>query len=839
MAGPVDAGRFGVALRAVAARHIPLSWTYGSPRRHLAPHDAVVIDVADRAVDEIDLEEIVRRFHRAPFDLDNGPLLRCLVQPIVDGTTAVGLALHHVSGDAESLMTLWDQIDAVHSGRSLRELTTDYPGYTRWLREHLSQEDRDQWAADPRDEPPAALAIVPPASPVEDGFVRQTASFSPDALRRGAGATSFSAALAALACVLRRSSDGERVALGVIASIRTHPAAETLVGYLLNTLPVELTCPDDATFRELTSEAGAVVGRALAHRAYPLADIVADRRIAGAGPPAINVLLAFHELRSSRLGTHRVEHEVLFNGSAVADATFFVEVHDDRVDLAVEYRGTVMTERDATRLLGDFDALLGRGLDAPSATVSTIAVPSHGASVLSSPALAVPTSVLERILENIERRGVEPAVTCGDETITWAELGRRSNRLATRLRAASVDPGDRVIICLPRSADLIAAIIAVLRVGAAYVPIDPGYPEARIRLIAELAGADVALVADPDRSLTGTDLVVDEATTAASADADAVADVAVGASDVAYVIFTSGSTGTPRGVPVTHRQLDASTFARFAVYDLHPGRFLLVSSVAFDSSVAGLFWTLASGGELVLPTEPESHDPDALLSVIESRRVTHTLMVPTLYQALVERGADRVSWPIIVIVAGEACRAGLVARHATLRPGSILYNEYGPTEATVWTTVHRCVPGEDPVPIGTPIPGATVAIVDDAGRTRPEGVAGELVISGVGVVDGYLGDIAAADGRFGLDSSGARAFRTGDQAVVRDGKLLFLGRRDHQLNVGGVRVEPEEIERVLGGEPTVGAVIVIARDDRQLPALLAAVSPAVLGAAMARAADSC
>ena len=213
---------------------------------------------------------------------------------------------------------------------------------------------------------------------MEDGFLRQTASFSPDALRRGAGATSFSAALAALACVLRRSSDGERVALGVIASIRTHPAAETLVGYLLNTLPVELTCPDGATFRELTSEAGAVVGRALAHRAYPLADIVADRRAAGAAPPAINVLLAFHELRSSRLGTHRVEHEVLFNGSAVADATFFVEVHDDRVDLAVEYRGTVMTERDATRLLGDFDALLGRGLDAPSTTVDTIAVPSHG-----------------------------------------------------------------------------------------------------------------------------------------------------------------------------------------------------------------------------------------------------------------------------------------------------------------------------------------------------------------------------------------------------------------------------------------------------------------------------
>ena len=172
-------------------------------------------------------------------------------------------------------------------------------------------------------------------------------------------------------------------------------------------------------------------------------------------------------------------------------------------------------------------------------------------------------------------------------------------------------------------------------------------------------------------------------------------------------------------------------------------------------------------------------------------------MVPTLYQALVERGADRASWPNVVIVAGEACPAGLVARHATLRPGSVLYNEYGPTEATVWTTVHRCVPGEDPVPIGTPIPGATVTIVDDAGRARPEGVAGELVISGVGVVDGYVGDIAASDGRFVLDPSGARAFRTGDQAVVRDGRCAVprpprpsAERRRRSRRAGGDRTGP-------------------------------------------------
>jgi amino acid adenylation domain-containing protein len=831
VAGAIDASRFADALRAVATRHVPLTWTYATPRRRLAPEAAVEIELSAHPVGEGELDAVVRRFHRAPFDLEHGPLLRGLVQPLADGTSAVVLALHHVCGDAESLMTLWDQIDAVYGDRPLAALTTDYAAYTAWLRAGLTPEDRAEWVAAAGAPPVASLAIVAPSPPVDDGFLRQRASFSPSALRRGSGATGFSAALAALACVVRRSSDGERIGIGVIASTRVHPAADQLVGYLLNTLPVELECPASARFRELAGEAGAVVGKALAHRAYPLADIVADRRAAGAPLPAINVLLAFHELRSSRLGGHLVEHEVLFNGSAVADATFFVEVHDDRVDVAVEYRGSVMSGADAERLLGDFDALLRQGLDSPATVLDSFLLPSDGSGSLSSLPLAEATPILDRILANIAAHGAEPAVACGDETITWTELGGRSAALAARLRAASVEPGDRVIVCVPRSVDLIAAIVAVLRVGATYVPIDPTYPEARIRLIAELAGAEVALVGEPGRSLTRTDLVVGERRGAV---ADPVDVPPVAGDDIAYVIFTSGSTGTPRGVAVSHDRLAASTAARFAVYDQHPGRFLLLSSVAFDSSVAGLFWTLAAGGQLVLPTEAEAHDPDALLALIASHHITHTLMVPTLYQALVERGATGSWWPEVVVVAGEACPAGLVARHTALRPGSALYNEYGPTEATVWSTVHRGVAGEDPVPIGVPVPGASVAVVDDTGRPRPSGVAGELVIGGSGVVDGYLDDPAATEARFATESGG-RMFRTGDRAVVRDGRVLFLGRVDHQLNVGGVRVEPEEIERVLAGEPTVGAALVTARDPRPLATLMAGVAPAVLGPAMARA----
>ena len=191
-----------------------------------------------------------------------------------------------------------------------------------------------------------------------------------------------------------------------------------------------------------------------------------------------------------------------------------------------------------------------------------------------------------------------------------------------------------------------------------------------------------------------------------------------------------------------------------------------------------------------------------------------------------------------MIVAGETCPGDLVDRHFALRPASELYNEYGPTEATVWATVQRCEPGIDPVPIGVPIPGCDVRIVDLAGRVRPEGVVGELVIGGVGVVDGYLGGDDSEPRKFSRTPDGIRSFRTGDLAAVRNGGVRYLGRLDDQMNLGGVRVEPEEIERVLAGDPSVSAVIVVPHDPRTIETLMAALPSDVLGDAMSRAAGA-
>jgi thioesterase domain-containing protein len=257
------------------------------------------------------------------------------------------------------------------------------------------------------------------------------------------------------------------------------------------------------------------------------------------------------------------------------------------------------------------------------------------------------------------------------------------------------------------------------------------------------------------------------------------------------------------------------------VYGADDRSFLVVSSLAFDSSVAGLFGTLTTGGTVVLPTDAVASDPDALIELVETTGVDATLMVPSLYRALLMRGADRPRWMRTVIVAGEACPGDLVQHHHRLRPESALWNEYGPTEATVWASVHHCVPGDDPVPIGRPIAGTTLRVIDGAGHPLAAGCSGELEISGSGVSDGYVNDADAMRHAF-VESDLGRSYRTGDRTRIEGGLVWFEGRNDDQLSVNGLRVEPAEIERLLVGIDQVVDAAVSVADPRRLEEALTA-----------------
>jgi len=429
-----------------------------------------------------------------------------------------------------------------------------------------------------------------------------------------------------------------------------------------------------------------------------------------------------------------------------------------------------------------------------------------------------PCLLHEWILASAAAHPAQVAVRANGQELTYAALEQRSAALAAELAGLGVGPGMRVGVHLERSLDLVVALLAVLRAGGAYVPLPPAYP--RERVLGALADSQAAVVVGSARSALALSGFRGQIV---RADAERSATPAprptLGVHDLAYVIYTSGSTGKPKGVPVTHANLAHSTRARLAYYRSPVERYLLLSSFAFDSSVAGIFWTLVSGGTLVLPPEGFEKELAALPDLIAAERPTHLLGLPSLWTLLLEQappGAlDSLS---TVIVAGESCPPELVKRHHATRPSTALFNEYGPTEGTVWSTVFDTAQAfaRPQVPIGRPIPGSTNYVLDGARRLVPTGVAGELWIGGPGVVQGYLARPELSAERFADDPfvRGGRMYRTGDRARwLPDGNLEFLGRLDQQVKIRGYRIELEEIEAVLGAHPSVREAVVAARDD--------------------------
>ncbi|MGW0836144.1 non-ribosomal peptide synthetase [Streptomyces prunicolor] len=423
------------------------------------------------------------------------------------------------------------------------------------------------------------------------------------------------------------------------------------------------------------------------------------------------------------------------------------------------------------------------------------------------------------------------AVRTGGDAITYRELDLWAGRIAARLAAAGVGRGDRVGVLVEPSTSMVAAVLGTMRAGAAYVPVDLSHPDSRMVGVLADARVSAAVVSDTARSRlagSGVPLVRAEQAPRDGAPAEEgdpaarAAVVEVGPSDPAYLIYTSGSTGEPKGVLVEHGQLSASTCARRLLYPGTPV-FLLVSPLAFDSSVAGLWGTLTTGGRLIVATPDEVRDPERLVGLVERHRVTRLLCVPQLYGLLLDAaerlGVERLRTLDTVTVAGEPLPRPLVDRHFALHHRQVaLVNEYGPTETTVWASCHRFdAPGR--VSIGSPVPGTRLHVLDDQLRPVPPGAEGELFVGGAGVSRGYFGRPEATAQVF-LDDPfaelpGARMYRTGDRVRWNDdGTLDFLGRRDQQVKIRGHRVEPGAVEEELRGLPGVRDAVVVADDRR-------------------------
>ena len=436
-----------------------------------------------------------------------------------------------------------------------------------------------------------------------------------------------------------------------------------------------------------------------------------------------------------------------------------------------------------------------------------------------------------------------PAVTGPGGTLSHAELDQRVTALTQQLLAQGLEPGARIAHFLPRDLDAVVALVAILRAGACYVPIDPTYPGERIEHIlrdsqARLVLTHRARVQDLPAHWQPRALSIDQAMPAVPLRDEP----SVSRDQPAYLIYTSGSTGQPKGVVISHANALHSLAARLAGYPQPVERFLLLSSFAFDSSIAGLFWSLAQGGCLHLASETEQKDPLQLARLIRSRGVSHLLALPSLYALILDELGDSPSPLNTAIVAGESCPPALVDNHYRRQPGAQLYNEYGPTEASVWSTVALCQPDQDQgaVPIGRAIAHTRVYLLDSDGTPVARGLKGEIHIAGPGLSDGYLGLAQMTAEKFirashpSLDNQ--RLYRTGDFAWQDlDGQLRFLGRTDSQIKLRGYRIELGEIETALCNVSGAKLAVVLLDTRQREPSLRAFIeSSTVLQASAVR-----
>jgi amino acid adenylation domain-containing protein len=419
--------------------------------------------------------------------------------------------------------------------------------------------------------------------------------------------------------------------------------------------------------------------------------------------------------------------------------------------------------------------------------------------------------------EQVERRPAATALVYEDRQLSYDELNRRANRVAHYLRGLGIGPDTVVALALPRSPELIIALLAVLKAGAAYLPVDLGYPADRVAYMFDDARPAATLtlreLADQLPDATGPRILLDDPGPYATAPAGNPAGVAT-ADDLAYVIYTSGSTGRPKGTLLTHRGLSNVAEAQQRILDLDDApRVLQFASISFDAATFEIVMAWRNGGILCMGSSDGLMPGRPLADLLNRHQVSAVTLTPSALAALPDGEFPHLR---TICVAGEACPAELVDRWA---PGRRFFNLYGPTETTIWATWHRCEQKRGRPPIGRPIPNVRAYVLDAHRRLVPVGAVGELYLGGVGIARGYLRQPELTAGRFVVDpfagaDTDARVYRTGDQARWRaDGTLEFLGRDDHQVKIRGFRVELGEIEAQIAADPLVHEVVVIARED--------------------------
>lgn len=861
--GRLDAAALSKAVAEIVRRHEALrtrfAATDGQPMQiveRAASARLELVDLAEEPDPETAARRLIEERTAAAFDLSRGPLLRAILMRLDEREHILLIVVHHIVFDGVSKVVLYRELGecyaALAAGRepSPGEPAIEYADYAEWQRSQLDHERLEHelahWRAQldgaptalelPTDRPRPAVSSLRGARhrhPLSEDLRR-----SLETVARSEGATFFMALLAAFEVLLYRYTGQEDLLVGTPVDTRTASELEQVIGPFINTVVIRGELSGATSFRELLGRVQERTLDALEHQDLPF-----ERLVAAIAPERD---LSRHPLFQALLALNPAETGLQLEGLTVSDidpawsgarVDLFLILDDlpQGLEAIWEYSTDLFEPDTIERMAGHFVHLLEEIVADPDRPIDELALlGEHERALLeqwNQTAAQIPPQRLEQLVSEQTRANPERvAVRCEDRELSYGELDARANRLANRLQALGAGPDELVGVCLGRSELLLVALLATMKAGAAYVPIDPGFPRARQEFM--LADAQVRVLVTEETLLANLPaagaavLCVDrdwaeverESMTAPAHQADV--------DGLAYVIYTSGSTGKPKGVEIQHRALVNFLCSMRERPGLAEEDVLVaVTTLSFDIAGLELYLPLIAGAQVVLASAQTAADPRALARLLESSNATAMQATPTTWRMLIDAG-----WPgkaqLRALCGGEALPPALadelVGRVAAL------WNMYGPTETTIWSTCAHVRSAGEPPTIGRPIANTTLHVLDRRGHPAPIGVPGELAIGGAGLARGYRNRPELTAERFlaGEDGTG-RLYRTGDLARLRpDGTVQFFGRLDDQVKLRGFRIELGEIEAVLGGHPAVTSAAATVHDGpRGEPSLVAYVVP--------------
>lgn len=822
----------------------------GKPERRLKPEAAFYIHELDftNKSQEV-LNEYMALDASKPFNLTEDQLIRVSFIKLDENQHLIFLTLNHIVGDKWSMGIFWQRFTEFYSNLNngvapnLKRTEIQYHDYAFWQQGETSANNQlEYWTSKLSGKIPKLdlpKDFRPPMKPTFKGVFKTeklSKELSKQVLEMCAEfkVTPYVFLITVYYIMLYRYTGQKDILIGSPISNRDQTVLEDLMGFFNETVVLRTELSDEITFKLLLEQVKITTIEAFENKDVPfdvLVKTLKPERSLNLNPFFQVMFLYDKEQASPKFGSELdVTHEVLDNKVSKFDLTLSFSESEGQLTSNFEYATDLFHEKTIARMQDHVILLLAGVTHNPNQAISNISMltdeeknlffGSPASNDLTDSSKSLHSIITDTALLNENKT----ALVFGAKTMTYGELNKRADIVARAILENKKESNEIIGLCVERSNEMIVGLLGIIKAGCAYLPIDPDFPAERIDLVLNDAKVRLVVTNNEDGATIeerGFQILkmneLTETTDIAYAEFPVVKP-----DDIAYVIYTSGSTGKPKGVPISHKNIVNSTLSRTEFYKNDPSSFLLMSSISFDSSKAGIFWTLCKGGTLVISEKRLEQDVELLVSTLKENKVSHTLMLPTLYNTLLDFG-DLIELKDLstVIVAGEACSTHLCEKHFSTFSEVGLYNEYGPTEASVWCIAHKIEKTDlgTAIPIGRPVANAKIYVLNEHLKHVPYGAAGELYIGGVGLSGGYV-NRAAVDTNPFIDLSFSknrsnRIYRTGD--MVRydvQGNLQFLGRKDQQVKIRGFRIEIEEIEKVIESFEGVDKTVVLVCENK-------------------------